>query len=70
MELFDSFSELGKLVGSPRREVEDVRQQHDRTVFEGLGQAHAVLAADGQLEIRRNFTNQEISHDGAIILCV
>jgi len=70
VELFDSFSELGKLVRSPRRKVEDVRQQHDRTVLEGLRQPHAVLAADGQLEIRRNVTNQEISHDGAIILCV
>lgn len=34
-KLFDSFSELGKFLSSPRAKVQDVRQQHNRPGLQG-----------------------------------
>ena len=50
-ELFDPLSELGKLIGSPRAEVEDIRQQNDRSALDGVREAHGLPGADGKLEI-------------------
>jgi hypothetical protein len=61
-ELFDSFSELGKLVGSTRAEVEKVRQQHDWSAAEHLGQAHGLSAVDRQFEIGGRVAGSEIWH--------
>jgi hypothetical protein len=50
-ELVDAFSELGKLVRSTWREVEDVRQQDDWAVLKGVGQPHRLFATDRQFEL-------------------
>jgi hypothetical protein len=61
-ELVDLFSELGKLVRSPRRKVENVGQQDDRTSGQGVRQAHALFAADWQFEIGRGITDRQAGH--------
>ena len=44
-ELLDAFSELGKLVGSTRREIENVRQKDHRAVLESLRQLYPARTA-------------------------
>ena len=51
-ELRNTFSELGKLVGSTRAEVENIGQQHDWPLLERLREVEGFGAADWQLEIR------------------
>ena len=61
-ELFDLFSELGKLVGSTRAEIEDVGKQYDRAAGQRFGQADRLLAAHGQLEVRSGLADAQMGH--------
>jgi hypothetical protein len=61
-ELVEAFSELGKLVRSTRRKVENVRKQNDGAVLDGIGQTHRFLAADWQLEVGGAVADGEMGH--------
>src|SRR4051794_24078223 len=61
-ELFDLLSELGKLIGSTRAEVEHVGEQHDRAAGQRFGQADRLLAAHGQLEVRSGIADAQVGH--------
>ena len=61
-ELRDTFSELGKLVGSTGAEVEDVGQQDDGAFLKRISQVEPFGPADRQLEIRGRVANRKWGH--------
>jgi uncharacterized protein involved in exopolysaccharide biosynthesis len=61
-EFLDLLSELGKLIGSTRAEVEDVREQDDGAAGQRFGQADRLLAAHGQLEVRSGVADAQMGH--------
>jgi hypothetical protein len=58
-ELGDAFSELGKLVRSTRAEVEDVGEEDDGTLLEGVGEVEFFCAVGWQFEVRGGVANSE-----------
>jgi hypothetical protein len=61
-EFLDLLSELGKLIGSTRAEIEDVGEQDDGAAGQRFGQADRLLAAHGQLEVRSGVADAQMGH--------
>ena len=66
-ELFDAFSELGKLVRSTRAEVEYVCQQDHRALLDGLRQLESLGPAHRQVKVGSAIANLESVHCGTIL---
>src|SRR5262249_53507207 len=61
-KLLDLFSELGKLVRSPRRKVENVGQQDYGTTGQCVRQAERFRAGEGEVEIGRSIPDRQTGH--------
>jgi FMN reductase len=66
-EVFDAFSELGKLVRSTRRKVKHVRQKNHRPFLDGLGEFDPLWAAHRQIEIGGTVAHLQGFHSGTIL---